>query len=198
MGTHFVRRHAPALRGVLGAGAAAALLAGLTGSPALGAAAATGQITGLAGKCMDVAAAGSANGTPVQLYDCNGSNAQQWDVGSDGSIKALGKCLDVTSAGTANGSTVQLWDCNGSTAQRWTVTAAHDIVNPQADKCLDVTGNSSANGTRLQIWTCTGTANRSGPRRAAGETRRRRPPGRWPWLRTSTTAGAARPARRPS
>ena len=39
------------------------------------------------------------------------------------------------------------------------VTAAHDIVNPNANKCLDATGNSSANGTRLQIWTCAGTAN---------------------------------------
>lgn len=61
--------------------------------------------------------------------------------------------------GTADGSLVQLWDCNGTGAQRWSVTAAHDIVNPQADKCLDATGNSSANGTRLQIWTCTGAAN---------------------------------------
>ncbi|THA79319.1 chitinase [Streptomyces sp. A0642] len=155
----FPGERVPAVRSLLGAGVAAVLTAGLTGSPALGAAAATGQITGLAGKCVDVAGANTANGTPVQLYDCNGTNAQQWDVGSDGSVKALGKCLDVTSAGTANGTAVQLWECNGSAAQRWTVTAAHDIVNPQADKCLDVTGNSSANGTRLQIWTCTGAAN---------------------------------------
>ncbi|MGW3727820.1 ricin-type beta-trefoil lectin domain protein [Streptomyces sp. NPDC000851] len=116
-------------------------------------------IRGLAGKCMDVAGASSANGTPVQLYDCNGSDAQQWTVGSDGTIRALGKCLDVTGNGTADGSTVQLWDCTGGANQRWVVTAAHDIVNPQADKCLDVTGNSSANGTRLQLWTCTGGAN---------------------------------------
>ncbi|WP_328666342.1 family 16 glycosylhydrolase [Streptomyces sp. NBC_00322] len=116
-------------------------------------------ITGLGGKCVDIAGANSANGTPVQLYDCNGTAAQQWSVGGDGTIRALGKCLDVASGGTADGSLVQLWDCNGTGAQRWSVTAAHDIVNPQADKCLDATGNSSANGTRLQIWTCTGAAN---------------------------------------
>ncbi|MCC5479238.1 RICIN domain-containing protein [Streptomyces barringtoniae] len=116
-------------------------------------------IRGLAGKCVDVAGANSANGTPVQLYDCNGTAAQQWTVGSDGTIRALGKCLDVTGNGTADGSTVQLWDCTGGPNQKWTVTGAHDIVNPQADKCLDVTGNDSANGTRLQIWTCTGGAN---------------------------------------
>ncbi|MFJ9543349.1 lectin, partial [Streptomyces sp. NPDC101225] len=120
----------------------------------------TGQaIRGLAGKCVDVAGANSANGTPVQLYDCNGTAAQQWTVGSDGTIRALGKCLDVTGNGTADGSTVQLWDCTGGPNQKWAVSGANDIVNPQADKCLDVTGNNSANGTRLQIWTCSGGAN---------------------------------------
>ncbi|MFG2385869.1 ricin-type beta-trefoil lectin domain protein [Streptomyces avermitilis] len=116
-------------------------------------------ITGLAGKCMDVAGSSSANGAPVQLYDCNGTAAQKWTVASDGTLRALGKCLDVTENGTADGSTVQLWDCGGSPNQKWTVTAAGDIVNPQADKCLDVTGNNSANGTRLQIWSCSGAAN---------------------------------------
>ncbi|MFE2884398.1 ricin-type beta-trefoil lectin domain protein [Streptomyces sp. NPDC059272] len=116
-------------------------------------------IKGLAGKCVDVNGANSANGTAVQLYDCNGSAAQQWTVGSDGTIRALGKCLDVASGGTADGTKVQLYDCNGSAAQKWAVSSANDIVNPQANKCLDVTGNTSANGTPLQIWTCSGGAN---------------------------------------
>ncbi|MFD7389073.1 lectin [Streptomyces sp. NPDC059852] len=148
----------PALRGATGTALAALLLAPLAALPAHAAAQATGQITGLGGKCLDVAGAATANGTAVQLYDCNGTGAQQWNVGSDGTIRALGKCLDVASAGTADGTRVQLWDCNGSGAQRWTVTAARDIVNPQADKCLDVKGASSANGTPVQIWSCTGAA----------------------------------------
>ncbi|MCX5127080.1 lectin [Streptomyces sp. NBC_00347] len=118
-----------------------------------------GPITGLGAKCVDVAGAGTANGTAVQLYDCNGTAAQRWSVGTDGTIRALGKCLDVASGGTADGTPVQLWECNGSAAQRWAVPAAQDIVNPQANKCLDASGGSSANGTRLQIWTCTGAAN---------------------------------------
>ncbi|HET6708415.1 ricin-type beta-trefoil lectin domain protein [Amycolatopsis sp.] len=121
--------------------------------------AATGPITGLGGKCVDVAGESTTNGTAVQLYDCNGTNAQQWTTGSDGSLQALGKCLDVTSAGTANGTRIQLWDCNGSNAQKWTANAAKNLVNAGSGKCLDATGNSSANGTRLQIWTCATTAN---------------------------------------
>ncbi|VVJ15258.1 glycosyl hydrolase [Amycolatopsis camponoti] len=119
----------------------------------------TGPITGLGGKCLDVANGSSANGTAVQLYDCNGSGAQAWTVGTDGTIRALGKCLDVTGQSTADGAQLQLWDCGGTANQRWAATAARDIVGAASSKCLDATGNSSANGTRLQIWTCTGAAN---------------------------------------
>ena len=140
--------------------AAAALVLGggllMTASPAQ---AATGTITGLAGKCADVAGANSVDGTAVQLYDCNGTSAQQWTRSSDGTVRALGKCLDVNAGSVANGAKVQLWTCNGSAAQQWTYTSGRDLVNPQANKCLDVTGNNSANSTPLQLWTCTGTAN---------------------------------------
>ena len=41
-------------------------------------AATAGPITGLGGKCVDVAAASSANGAAIQLYDCNDTDAQLW------------------------------------------------------------------------------------------------------------------------
>ncbi|MEU4679327.1 glycosyl hydrolase family 18 protein [Micromonospora sp. NPDC023737] len=119
----------------------------------------TGQITGIGGKCVDVAAAGTANGTPIQLYTCNGTNAQRWTVGSDGTLRALGKCADVTSAGTANGTKIQLWDCNGTGAQVWQAQSNGTLRNPASNKCLDATDNSSADGTRLQIWDCFAGAN---------------------------------------
>ena len=128
----------------------------LTVSPA---AAATGTITGLGGRCLDVAGASSANGTAVQIYDCNGTAAQQWTVNSDGTVRALGKCLDATGNATANGTRLQLWDCSGGANQKWTLSTARDIVNPQSGKCMDVTGNTSANGTAVQLWSCTGAAN---------------------------------------
>ncbi|MFF4141882.1 ricin-type beta-trefoil lectin domain protein [Streptomyces sp. NPDC001698] len=120
----------------------------------------SGAFVGLAGKCLDVAGGSTANGTAVQLYDCNSSAAQQWTVQPDGSVRALGKCLDVASASTDNGAKVQLYDCNGTGAQQWSYNASTgDVVNLAADKCLDVTDNSSANGARAQIWSCTGAAN---------------------------------------
>jgi glucosylceramidase len=129
--------------------------AGAQGSSGTGG---TGQITGYGGKCVDVAGASSTNGTAVQLYDCNGSTAQQWTVSADGSLRALGRCLDVSGAGTANGTQLQLYDCNGTGAQQWQRSGTQ-LVNPASGRCLDATGPSSANGTRLQIWDCTGAAN---------------------------------------
>ncbi|MDV9169860.1 ricin-type beta-trefoil lectin domain protein [Streptomyces sp. W16] len=120
----------------------------------------TGAFVGLASKCLDVAGGSTTNGTAVQLYDCNGSTAQQWTVGTDGTVRSLGKCLDVTSASTADGAKVQLYDCNGTAAQQWSYNSSTgDVVNTAANKCLDVTGNVSTNGTRAQIWTCSGAAN---------------------------------------
>ncbi|MCU7724397.1 glycoside hydrolase family 3 C-terminal domain-containing protein [Actinoplanes sp. KI2] len=112
-------------------------------------------ITGLAGKCIDVAAANTANGTAVQLYDCNGTNAQAWTTGSDGSLRALGKCMDVTGAGTADGTKIQLYDCNGTGAQKWTATNG-TLVNTGSGRCL--TAGASANGTQLTLGTCNGSA----------------------------------------
>ena len=122
-------------------------------------AATASPITGLGGKCVDVAGAGTANGTAVQLYTCNGTGAQQWTQSGSALVNSTsGKCLDVTSASTANGAKVQIYDCNSTSAQTWSY-ANGELVNSGSGKCLDVTGSSSADGTRLEIWSCTGSGN---------------------------------------
>ena len=69
-------------------------------------------VGGASGRCADVAAANSANGTQVQLYSCDANGgAQAWTIGTDGTIRALGRCLDVAGGVNANGTKVQVWDC---------------------------------------------------------------------------------------
>jgi ricin-type beta-trefoil lectin protein/GDSL-like lipase/acylhydrolase family protein len=121
----------------------------------------TGPVrSGIAGKCADVSNSGTADGTPVQLWTCNGTGAQAWTYapGAGGAVRALGKCLDVSNGGTANATKVQLWTCNGSGAQRWVTGANAALVNPQSGRCLDDPGSSTADGARLQIYDCNGTA----------------------------------------
>jgi hypothetical protein len=126
----------------------------------------TGQLhtavfrSGIAGKCADVSNAGTADGTPVQLWSCNGTAAQSWAYtpGPGGTLRALGKCLDVNHGDTADRVKVQLWTCNGGGAQRWVAGADSSLVNPQSGRCLDDPGNSTTDGIQLQIYACNGTS----------------------------------------
>ncbi|HEY6491816.1 MAG TPA: ricin-type beta-trefoil lectin domain protein [Trebonia sp.] len=128
-------------------------------SPPAGGGNGTGPVTGYAGLCADVRGANPANFTPVQVYTCNGTSAQQWAVAEAGStLHALGKCMDVDGGGAADGTTVDLYDCNGTAAQVFIPQADGALYNPQSGKCLDDTGYGGS-GTQLQIWDCTGNAN---------------------------------------
>jgi Ricin-type beta-trefoil lectin domain/Concanavalin A-like lectin/glucanases superfamily len=109
-------------------------------------------------KCVDDNAQSTANGTKIQLWDCNSGANQQWTIASDGTIRVLGKCMDITGAGTANGTLVELWDCNGGANQQWKASNG-TLVNPVSGRCLDDPGSSTANGTQLDIWDCNGGAN---------------------------------------
>jgi hypothetical protein len=119
----------------------------------------TSRIIGYLNRCVDVPGANGVNGQYLQMYDCNGTGAQNWTFPGDGTIRDFGLCMDVAWGSTADGAAVQLADCSGNPAQQWVLTSAGDLVNPQANKCLDVKDWGSANGALLQTWTCSGTAN---------------------------------------
>ncbi|TEB22175.1 hypothetical protein FA13DRAFT_1641838, partial [Coprinellus micaceus] len=62
-------------------------------------------------KCLDVQGGVLANGTPVQIYDCNDTGAQKWVIKHGGQqIKLSGTtfCLDAGSA-PASGVKVKIW-----------------------------------------------------------------------------------------
>ena len=109
-----------------------------------------------AGLCVDDSAASTVNGSPIQIYQCNGTAAQQWTV-TGGTLRVLGKCMDVTAAGTANSTKVQLFDCNGTGAQVWQPQANGSLLNPASGRCLNDPGASTANSTQLEIFDCNGT-----------------------------------------
>jgi hypothetical protein len=120
-----------------------------------------------ASKCVDVTSSGTADGTNIQLWSCNGTGAQGFRIVPRGGYWELvnthsGKCVDVKSSGTANGTNVQLWTCNGTGAQlfRMVASGGHtSFVNTHSGKCLDVTGFGTANGTNIELWQCNGGTN---------------------------------------
>ncbi|MFJ6197459.1 ricin-type beta-trefoil lectin domain protein [Micromonospora sp. NPDC092111] len=117
------------------------------------------QIIGYAGKCIDVPNSNATDGQYLQLWTCNGTNAQRWTFAGDGTVRALGLCMDVAWGSTANGAVIQLANCSGNPAQQFVLSGAGDLVNPQANKCVDVQDWNSADGARLLLWECHGGAN---------------------------------------
>ncbi|NED85177.1 ricin-type beta-trefoil lectin domain protein, partial [Streptomyces sp. SID11233] len=75
-------------------------------------------------KCLDVPSGSTANGAKLQLWDCNGSGAQQWVVTGAKDIvnPQADKCVDATDNSSANGTRAQLWTCAGTANQKWTVS----------------------------------------------------------------------------
>jgi hypothetical protein len=68
--------------------------------------------------CLDVRGAATNAGTVVQLYGCNNTAAQQWEVRGDGTVRNphSGKCLD------ANGGNLVIQNCGRSWDQIWKLT----------------------------------------------------------------------------
>lgn len=115
------------------------------------------SIRGIDNRCLSV----RSNGEGVQIFQCNGSPEQHWEVGI-GNFKTFrvfsSKCLDVQ--GTNDGTPVVLTPCSVNIpSQIWDITPAGDITNRVANKCLDVRRSGAQNGAAVQIWSCAGTSN---------------------------------------
>jgi len=118
------------------------------------------------GSRLDDNAAGTTNGTKIQIWTANGSNAQNWNFASVGTntwnlaVNLGPYCLDGGAATV--GTATQLWSCNGTNDQAWVSGAAaqsgaYNFASKQSGLCLDVRGAASANGTVVQSYTCNGT-----------------------------------------
>jgi hypothetical protein len=117
---------------------------------------------------LDVAGAASANGTNVQLYKDNGTNAQRFSVKFDEATGtymltslAAKKPLDVDGAKTTDGANVQVYASNNTLAQRWRVEMisyrTYRIYSSCSGLALDAAGGATANGTNVHTWTPNGT-----------------------------------------
>jgi len=72
--------------------------------------------------CISLAPNGTClvNGVKVQLYDCNGTGAQQWRVQGASLVNPeSGRCLDDPGSTLTNGTQLQIWECNNTNAQHW-------------------------------------------------------------------------------
>ncbi|KAL1746240.1 ricin B lectin domain-containing protein [Schizophyllum fasciatum] len=112
---------------------------------------------GNASKCLDVKG-DAANGTPVDISDCDGATDQKWILSRGStSVNLAGTnfCLDAGES-IGNGASMKLWQCyEGLAQQTWYHTADNRIVVEGRGQCLDLTRGALDNGNVLQTWACT-------------------------------------------
>jgi endoglucanase len=112
------------------------------------------------GRCIDLNGSASANGSQVQLWDCNGGSNQRFTYTSSKQLTVYGnKCLDAYGRGTTNGTAVIIWDCNGQPNQQWNLNSNGSISGVQSGLCLDAANAGTANGTKIQLYSCSGGSN---------------------------------------
>jgi non-reducing end alpha-L-arabinofuranosidase len=108
------------------------------------------------GRCLDINGNGTAQGTQVELWDCNGVGGQKWVQQADGSLRnpQSGRCLDSPGGATANGTRLQIWDCNDTAAQKFSVNGGGPTIGP-GGTCVDVLGDDTGgNGAGVNLWGC--------------------------------------------
>lgn len=106
----------------------------------------TGEVHGIgSGRCLDVRADNTTNGTPVQIYDCSGGAAQAWTYNESSrtlSVHGGTKCLDAGAATAGLG--LRIWDCSGAANQQWTFNSNRTLSLANG-LVLDVQSGSMVN-----------------------------------------------------
>ncbi|WP_338673041.1 ricin-type beta-trefoil lectin domain protein [Streptomyces sp. SCSIO 30461] len=84
-------------------------------------------------QCLGVAGNKSANGTKVQLSDCDKSTEWKVDVQAASTLRSLstGKCLDLSALDKATD--VRVWDCKGTSAQKFLIKPSGDDGTDRPD-----------------------------------------------------------------
>lgn len=111
---------------------------------------------------VDITNASLSNGARVQMWNKNGSVAQQWQITrqTDGFYTiqnpTSGKYLDVLNASRDSGTDVQIFSDTNSCAQKWAIQRVGSnlsILSACSGKALDIRGGLvSTPGTKLQIY----------------------------------------------
>ena len=117
------------------------------------------EIRGAMDKCLEVNRKGNgADGTPVILNTCDGSEQQSWQL-DNGLIRgAGGKCLDAYGGDLAGpGAPIKVYPCHGRPNQRWAVSG--DTIRGNFGLCLNIKGGLSGDGAPTILWPCIGTFN---------------------------------------
>ena len=114
---------------------------------------------------VDGGTKGAKNGTNIQIYKNNGTNAQKWQVTyeNDGYYEITNveneMSLDVSGAGVKDGTNVQLYAANTTCAQKWKIVKSeggYKLLSACSGLALDIKSNnvlvSTSADEKTQEW----------------------------------------------
>lgn len=129
----------------------AGLVAALSPAPP---AARVGTITGDGNLCLDLNGGVPQDDNHVQVFDCNGTEAQRWTLATDGTLRVVGKCAQVT-----GDSTVHIIGCDSRAQSQWRAGAGNALVNVATGACLTDPDAGARSGAGVRVAACADTAN---------------------------------------
>ncbi|MFG2715752.1 ricin-type beta-trefoil lectin domain protein [Streptomyces goshikiensis] len=108
-------------------------------------------------------------GSPIRLFQCNGTKAQQFRLDGDGTapggktgaLKVRDNCVMPTGGGTGVGTAITVAPCTGAANQKWTTAANDALKHVASGLCMDVPGGNEANGTDVFLYNCNGGPNQA-------------------------------------
>ncbi len=121
------------------------------------------------------------NGSYLQGYNSNNTDAQKWKIEDINTIKALNEqkstnstevegkhvvstmttlAMDIASGRMTNGTNIQIYNQNKTLAQNFTIEKTSDdlyVIRSDNGKVIDISGGRILNGTKLQLYDYNGT-----------------------------------------
>ena len=114
-----------------------------------------GAIGSPGGLCLNLNGGVVADGNFIDVFQCNGSNAQIWTVGTDATLRVGGKCAQSLAADTA----IAITGCDGRASTKWRAGANSSLVSVNIGQCLTDPRNGGNNGEAVRLSACNGNAN---------------------------------------
>ncbi|KAJ7504954.1 hypothetical protein B0H11DRAFT_450058 [Mycena galericulata] len=124
--------------------------------------------------CLDVTNGATANGTPLQIWECfTGNTNQEWTLaGSAIQWNTESSCVDLTNGVVTASNVMQIWACTGGKNQQFKLTTGPgsggttppptgNTITPGASSTTCLTAPTNANGAEVVVEPCTGATGQS-------------------------------------
>jgi hypothetical protein len=108
-----------------------------------------GRIHGPGGLCLDLNGAIAVDNNHIQVFTCNDSPAQEWNLGADGTLRVVGKC-----AVAADDGTVRIFGCDDRRSAQWRAGRNRTLVNLATGQCLTDPATGTRVGAGVRVEEC--------------------------------------------